>query len=417
MGTEAITPANGREAERREVLCGDMMLGAFPSCRGRRPAARVVPSCGARRPQGERMSTSRRTLLTRALGASAGLGLSSRLVAGGQAAAPAAPKKPAGKPIGDEGVGPGEDLMREHGVLNRILLVYDEAIRRVRGKEALPADAVHASADIIRRFLEGYHEKLEEEHLFPRFEAARKHVELVSVLRRQHEAGRRRDGRDSRGDLGQGRRRLCRGLRARRAPGPLRADVPAPRGPRGHRALPGVPRPRDEGRVRRARRAFESRETQVLGERGSRGSSTRSPRSSGGSASATSTRSPRRRDGGRPWVRRRGRAGLPEAGRPRLRRARGAHRAHGGRGRAAARLGRPANGSSTSSARRTSSPGRTRRRWRSTSATCARAGAVSSSPARASSCRRSRSSSRARGRTSGGALCRRRKASSTASSP
>src|SRR5919204_610429 len=30
----------------------------------------------------------------------------------------------------DQEVSPGEDLMREHGVLNRVLLLYDEAGRR-----------------------------------------------------------------------------------------------------------------------------------------------------------------------------------------------------------------------------------------------------------------------------------------------
>ena len=46
------------------------------------------------------------------------------------------------------------------------------------------------SADIIRRFVEEYHEKLEEDFLFPRFEKANKLVDLVATLRRQHAAGR-----------------------------------------------------------------------------------------------------------------------------------------------------------------------------------------------------------------------------------
>jgi hemerythrin-like domain-containing protein len=103
----------------------------------------------------------------------------------------AAPQPKAGaKPIGDEGVGPGEDLMREHGVLNRILLIYDETIRRIGAKQPFPADALHSAAAIIKRFLEDYHEKLEEEHLFPRFEKAGKLADLVGVLRKQHQAGR-----------------------------------------------------------------------------------------------------------------------------------------------------------------------------------------------------------------------------------
>jgi hemerythrin-like domain-containing protein len=113
--------------------------------------------------------------------------------AGSALAAPQAARSAPGaaKPIGDEGVGPGEDLMREHGVLNRILLIYDEAARRIREKEPLPADTVHASAQIISRFLEGYHEKLEEDHLFPRFEKAGRLLDLVTVLGAQHAAGRR----------------------------------------------------------------------------------------------------------------------------------------------------------------------------------------------------------------------------------
>lgn len=93
---------------------------------------------------------------------------------------------------GDEDeVTPTEDLMREHGVLKRVLLVYHEGIRRIDAKQDLPPDAVHDAAAIIRTFIEDYHERLEEEHLFPRFETARTLTDLVQVLRAQHRAGRR----------------------------------------------------------------------------------------------------------------------------------------------------------------------------------------------------------------------------------
>ena len=84
-----------------------------------------------------------------------------------------------------------EDLMREHGVLKRVLLVYDEACRRIDAKKDVPADSLAAAAKIIRTFIEDYHEKLEEQHLFPRFEKAGKLVDLVTILRAQHAAGRR----------------------------------------------------------------------------------------------------------------------------------------------------------------------------------------------------------------------------------
>lgn len=84
-----------------------------------------------------------------------------------------------------------EDLMREHGALNRVLLAYEECQRRIRGKgEFLPA-SLHRSASIVRDFIEGYHEKLEEEFLFPRLEKAGKHADLCRTLKTQHAAGRK----------------------------------------------------------------------------------------------------------------------------------------------------------------------------------------------------------------------------------
>ncbi len=90
----------------------------------------------------------------------------------------------------DEKVSPSEDLMREHGVLKRVLLIYDEIADRLKNGKDFPPETLSRSADIIRNFIEDYHEKLEENYLFPRFEKAGKLVELVRVLRVQHERGR-----------------------------------------------------------------------------------------------------------------------------------------------------------------------------------------------------------------------------------
>jgi hemerythrin-like domain-containing protein len=100
---------------------------------------------------------------------------------------------PAGTPDGeDEGkISPAEDLMREHGVLKRVLLVYDEIARRLATRRTDVSPIVLAgAAEIIRTFIEDYHEKLEEDYLFPRFEKAGKLVDLVSILRLQHQRGR-----------------------------------------------------------------------------------------------------------------------------------------------------------------------------------------------------------------------------------
>ena len=90
-----------------------------------------------------------------------------------------------------EEVSPPEDLMREHGVLKRILLIYGEALRRMEAREDLRPEPIQQSAKLIRSFVEDYHEKLEENYLFPRFKKAGKHVDLVEVLNQQHQAGRK----------------------------------------------------------------------------------------------------------------------------------------------------------------------------------------------------------------------------------
>ena len=64
--------------------------------------------------------------------------------------------------------------MREHGVLRRILLVYDEAARRLVGEDAVALGVIATAAGVVRRFVEGYHEKLEEEFVLPKLEKAGK---------------------------------------------------------------------------------------------------------------------------------------------------------------------------------------------------------------------------------------------------
>ncbi|MEP6993337.1 MAG: hypothetical protein ABI968_02360 [Acidobacteriota bacterium] len=61
--------------------------------------------------------------------------------------------------------------MREHGLLNRVLLIYAEALRRLDARQELPPEPIAESAKIIRNFIEEYREKLEEDRedtvLFP----------------------------------------------------------------------------------------------------------------------------------------------------------------------------------------------------------------------------------------------------------
>jgi hemerythrin-like domain-containing protein len=88
-------------------------------------------------------------------------------------------------------VSPSEDLMREHGVLNRIMLIYDTCKIHLVNGEQFSLDILNTSALIIRNFIEDYHEKLEENFLFPRFEKANILADLVRILYTQHQAGRK----------------------------------------------------------------------------------------------------------------------------------------------------------------------------------------------------------------------------------
>ncbi len=92
---------------------------------------------------------------------------------------------------GVEEVSPTEDLMREHGLLNRILLIYENIISRIDTFQTFPVQAVEKSAKLVKSFIEEYHEKLEEEHIFPRLEKANRLVELVKTLKEQHNAGKK----------------------------------------------------------------------------------------------------------------------------------------------------------------------------------------------------------------------------------
>lgn len=128
-------------------------------------------------------SSSRRKFLQQT--SIAGTGLLLPLTVGVQQKPPAPEKEKA-----DQGISPAEDLMREHGVLNRILLIYDEHLRRLAAKQPFDGSVLASAADIVRHFVEDYHEKLEEDFLFPRFRKSGKLVALVDMLQAQHKAGR-----------------------------------------------------------------------------------------------------------------------------------------------------------------------------------------------------------------------------------
>src|ERR1043166_1341013 len=86
-----------------------------------------------------------------------------------------------------------EDLMREHGVLRRALLVYTAAAAKLHGNPAsVPPDALQKTAILFRAFGEEYHEKkLEEAFIFPAVkQAGGEAASYPDILVTQHNRGR-----------------------------------------------------------------------------------------------------------------------------------------------------------------------------------------------------------------------------------
>jgi hemerythrin-like domain-containing protein len=86
-----------------------------------------------------------------------------------------------------------EDLMREHGVLRRILFVYSESANRLRSNHtAIAPDALQKMAKLFRAFGEEYHEKkLEEAFIFPMVKkAGGEAAGYPDILIAQHRRGR-----------------------------------------------------------------------------------------------------------------------------------------------------------------------------------------------------------------------------------
>ena len=86
-----------------------------------------------------------------------------------------------------------EDLMREHGIIRRALLVYQEAAIRLRQDPgSIPPDTLEKAANLVRVFGEDYHEKkIEEVFVFPIVKKSPgTPATYVDILLAQHDRGR-----------------------------------------------------------------------------------------------------------------------------------------------------------------------------------------------------------------------------------
>ncbi len=95
---------------------------------------------------------------------------------------------------------PIEDLSREHALADRLLLVYEVGIgmptgaatnARLGAATGQPRmKELTAAAGMLRRVVEDYHVRLEEDYLFPLFQKANQMADMIAVLRQQHAAAR-----------------------------------------------------------------------------------------------------------------------------------------------------------------------------------------------------------------------------------
>ena len=123
-------------------------------------------------------------------------GLSGAVLAAGVSGAAFAAKQPKETkpppPEKEKKVGAVEDLMREHGVLRRALLVYRQSAVRLRAGAAIDPKPIRQAAQLFRDFGENYHERmLEQAHIFPALRKTQSPAAaLVATLIAQHDRGR-----------------------------------------------------------------------------------------------------------------------------------------------------------------------------------------------------------------------------------
>jgi hypothetical protein len=89
-----------------------------------------------------------------------GVAVAGAAAAGGAWAAADSPSPDSTTAAGRAPIPPDDDLMREHGVLKRVLLCYREMIPLLQSGAPVSAAHIQDSALIIHDFIEGFHEGL-----------------------------------------------------------------------------------------------------------------------------------------------------------------------------------------------------------------------------------------------------------------
>lgn len=82
----------------------------------------------------------------------------------------------------------GEDLMREHGLFNRLILLYKESAQRAK-ENGDSTDVLRSAAEITMEYIHEFHEEFEENEVYPQFDDNRKLHRITEIMEDQHETG------------------------------------------------------------------------------------------------------------------------------------------------------------------------------------------------------------------------------------
>ncbi len=88
-----------------------------------------------------------------------------------------------------QGLSPIETLMEGHGLLIRCYVLYDVMIDGIENKKTIDPKWVLRTTNVIKDYLEGFHEKMEEEYIFAPMEKAKVHYKSIQELKMQHGVG------------------------------------------------------------------------------------------------------------------------------------------------------------------------------------------------------------------------------------
>jgi hemerythrin-like domain-containing protein len=101
------------------------------------------------------------------------------------------PLKEKGEELEEEEASPLEDLMKEHGFVERILIIYQRMIDMAVRGQGVDVSAINGSANMIRDYINNHHERDEERYIFPKFKEANYIVDIVDTLQAQHDQSRK----------------------------------------------------------------------------------------------------------------------------------------------------------------------------------------------------------------------------------